>query len=72
MTRREIVAQGTMITSFGRFADLLLLQVWPDRDERSEHFELVDPENIMLPLALFWFNGDVQLFERVGYESKLD
>lgn len=69
MTRREVVGSGTLTTTFGRFPDLLLLKVWTDRDSAAEHYELVDPENVLRPLGLFWYNGDVQLFEPLGFES---
>ena len=69
MVRREVVGSGTLISTFGRFPDLLLLKVWQDRDASYEHYELVDPENVLRPIGLFWYNGDVQLFEPVGYES---
>ena len=70
MVRREVVGSGTLISTFGRFPDLLLLKVWEDRDANYEHYELVDPENVLRPMGLFWYTGDVQLFEAVGFESR--
>jgi len=69
MMRREVVGSGTLTTVFGRFQDLLLLKVWQDRDATAEHYEMVDPQNVLRPLGLFWYNGDVQLFEPVGFEG---
>jgi hypothetical protein len=67
MMRREVVGTGTLIAPFGRFPDLLLLKVWPDRELSAERYELVDPTNVLLPLGVFWLNGDAQLFEPAGY-----
>lgn len=67
MIRREVVGSGTLVSPFGRFQDLLLLKVWPDRELSAERYELVDPANVLLPLGVFWLNGDAQLFEPAGY-----
>ncbi|MEZ4738579.1 MAG: hypothetical protein R2818_04290 [Flavobacteriales bacterium] len=67
MMRREVVGTGTLVAPYGRFPDLLLLKVWPDRDRSAERYELVDPANPLFPLGIFWYNGDVQLFEPAGY-----
>jgi hypothetical protein len=67
MVRREVVGTGTLIAPFGTFPDLLLLKVWPDREMRAERYELVDPTNVLRTLAIFWSNGDAQLYEPAGY-----
>jgi hypothetical protein len=67
MMRREVVGTGTLVAPFGTFPDLLLLKVWPDRELPAERYELVDPTNVLLPLGVFWYNGDAQLFEPAGY-----
>ena len=67
MMRREVVGTGTLVAPYGRFPDLLLLKVWPDRDLPADHYELVDPANVLLPIGIFWSNGDAQLYEPAGY-----
>jgi len=67
MMRREVVGTGTLMAPFGTFPDLLLLKVWPDRDLPAERYELVDPTNVLRTLAIFWSNGDAQLYETAGY-----
>jgi hypothetical protein len=70
--RRELVATGRVLTPFGSIGDLVMTKAWRDKGSSAECFELTSPENVMAPIAQFWNNGDLFLFERVGFEGPME